>query len=253
VILASRLRVLGLVGAVGAAVIAACTTTTTTTTFTPITGIEIRSAALVAGFGCGMAPHQVFRYAATVSFAAPDGGPPPPQTVPIFTNIFDCFTDGVFENLPIADGGSLTFSIAIFAYNEDAYLNKAQLPPNLGCVPTLDGGGALNCTPATMTLSVDQRAAATWITTCTATQQAGTPVIAVCPPLSPPDAGVPEASTDAASDGAQVPADASGDAGLDATMAPEPDAASDGGMASPDGDASPADAGVADGSSSTDG
>jgi hypothetical protein len=248
VILASRLRILGLLAAAGTAAMAACTTTTTTTTFTPITGIEIRSAALVAGFGCGLGAGQVFRYAAALSFAGgSDAGALVQQNGVPLTNIFDCFADGVFENLPSSDAGSLTFNVAIFAYNEDAYFT-AGLPANLGCAPTPDGG-AQNCDPGTRPLTAAQEGFATWTTVCTATQQAGTPVIAVCGPLqsTAPTTG-PDAATDAASDGmASGPADAAADATQDAAAAT--DGAPDGALASPDAGDSSTDASAADGSS----
>ena len=158
---------------------AACATTTATTTYTPITGIEIRSAALVSGFGCGMGETQVYRYAAALSYgeepatepaATPDAeagtpdadagarneagaatdagagargteaGAPEAAGVPVeqngvpLTNIFDCFADGVFENLPSSDAGSQTFNVTIFAYNKELY-DDAGLPANLGCPP----------------------------------------------------------------------------------------------------------------------
>jgi hypothetical protein len=255
VILASRLRILGLLAAAGTAAVVACTTTTTTTTFTPITGIEIQSAALVAGFGCGTGPGQVFRYAAAVSFAGGnDAGALVQQSGVPLTNIFDCFADGVFENLPSSDAGSLTFNVAIFAYNEDDYVTKAGLPANLGCIPTPDGG-AMGCVPGTQPLTPTQEGFATWTTVCTATQQAGTPVIAVCGPLvSTRGAGL-DASTDAATDGpAEATADAATDAAADAAAnatdaaIQAPDGAADGGVAADAGDASE-DASVADGNS----
>jgi hypothetical protein len=227
VIPASRLRFLGLLASAGTAAAVACTTTTTTTTFTPITGIEIRSAALVAGFGCGTGSQQVFRYAAAVSFAGgTEAGALVEQSGVPLTNIFDCFADGVFENLPSSDAGSLTFNVTVFAYNEAAYVG-AGLPDDLGCPPTPDGG-ALQCNPASRPLTAAQEAAATWTTLCTATQQSGTPVIAVCGPLLSTSAA-PDASTDATADGPAVlppPADATTDAPVDAASStPESDAA----------------------------
>ncbi len=242
---ASRLRLLGLLAAAGTAAAAACTTTTTTTTFTPITGIEIRSAALVAGFGCGTGSGQVFRYAAAVSYAGgADAGALVLQSGVPLTNIFDCFADGVFENLPSSDAGSLTFNVAIFAYSEGDYFGKADLPDDLGCAPTPDGG-ALQCVPASRPLTPAQQAAATWTTLCTATQQSGTPVIAVCGPLRSARATPDASSTDATADGPAVapPADATTDAPVDATSSTP-----DSGATGPD--ASSSDAGDAsDGSS----
>jgi hypothetical protein len=218
----------------GAAAMASCSTTTSTTTYTPITGILIQAQSLVAGLGCGLEPNQVFRYAAAVSFAPEqNGGPDAGQNavegeeagalveqndVPL-TNIFDCFVDGVFENLPTSDAGSLTFTVTIYAYNEDRY-DMAALPASLGCPPAQDGS---LCTPGTQPLTDAQKKLAPWTTICTATQQSGTPVIAVCGPLTaPPEPG--DGSTDAALGAAS---DAAGDAG------PAVDAAGDAGRAPP--------------------
>jgi hypothetical protein len=252
VISARRLRALALFAGAGAAALASCTNSSTTTTYTPITGILIQSQALVAGFGCGQGGSQVFRYAAAVSFApAQDGGqvgldgeeagaPVEQMDMPL-TNIFDCFVDGVFENLPTSDAGSLTFTVTIYAYNMALY-DKAGLPASLGCPPAQDGG---LCTPGTVPLTDAQKKLAPWTTTCIATQQSGTPVIAVCGPLEAPatepgdgaiDAAL-EAASDAASDAGPA-VDAAGDAGatlpLDGSIdGAEP--ATDGGDASTDG------------------
>ena len=239
-ILGRRLLTLGLLAAAGTSALA-CTSSTTATTYTPITGIEIASAALVAGFGCGTGPGQVYRYAAVVSYknglGAGEAGAPVTQSGVPLTNIFDCFADGVFENLPSSDAGSLTFSVAIFAYSSDDYA-KAGLPANVGCPPVPDGG---TCTPSSQPVTPAQQRLATWTTLCTATQQAGTPVIAVCGPLveNPARSFVAaDAAADATREGAADAApEAAVDAAPDATIA-APDASTDGGMASPDADAS---------------
>jgi hypothetical protein len=258
VFLASRVRTLGLIAGAGACAVAACATTAATTTYTPITGIEIPSAALVSGFGCGTGQTQVYRYAAALSYgedagtepsATPDAeagrpdaqvgvrddaeagatdaeagatdaeagatdaeagvpgtevGAPEVTRVPVeqngvpLTNIFDCFADGVFENLPSSDAGSQTFVVTIFAYTKDSY-DDAGLPANLGCPPALDGG---QCTPASEPLTSAQESMAPWTTVCTATQQQGTPVVAVCAPLESPATGIEtDGSAPAAPDG----------------------------------------------------
>jgi hypothetical protein len=238
VILASRLRTLAqvtaLLAAAGASAVAACTSSTTTTTFTPITGIEIDSASLVAGFGCGTGENQVYRYVAALNFASGlDGGAPGAavvqSNVPL-TNIFECFSDGVFENLPPSDAGSLTFKVSIFAYSQSAYI-AAGLPANLGCPPMQDGGF---CSPSSTPITSGQEDKASWRTLCTATQQAGTPVIAVCPPLSTTEAPGADASSDAARDGevdagpdvaAAVPDASSEDAESPDAAPPAPDGA----------------------------
>lgn len=114
--------------AAGIAAIAGCpSTTATTTTFTPITGIEILASELTVGHGCSDTPeagsNAVFRYAAIVSYApdsgAPDGG------VTVWADVFECFANGVFENLPVNDGGNQLFDLVVFAWTE------AGFPPEL--------------------------------------------------------------------------------------------------------------------------
>ncbi len=236
-----------------------CTTTTTTTPYTPITGILLQSAPLVAGFGCGTGPMQVYRYAATVSYGSVPNdaeagalvaGPLVEQSGVPMTNIFDCFNDGVFENLPLSDAGGSTYVIAIFAYNLESYV-KAGLPPDLACPPLPDAG---LCMPGSKPLSTAQEAEAPWTTVCHATQQGGTPVYAICPPLESPTAPFEgaDASTDAAPEDAarEAASGAAGDATLDAPAGPldgatdanaaPPDGATDAGAA-PDVDAAPLD------------
>jgi hypothetical protein len=180
-------------------VLTGCPSTATTTGYTPITGIVILSSALVAGYGCGTGPGQIYRYAAIVYFAT-DGGP---QAPPLATNVFDCFTDGVFENLPVSDSGSQDFIVAIQAYN------RGTFPPELAC--PADGGPCAARDPTARTLLADATRA-TWASTCTATQQQGIPVLAVCQPLVPQDAGA-NAAADAEADTA---GEAAGGAGADA-------------------------------------
>jgi hypothetical protein len=193
-----HIRALGasatLTGAVACA-LTGCPSSATTTGYTPITGIVIRSSALVAGYGCGRGPGQVYRYAAIVYFATEGGA-----QGTLVANVFDCFTDGVFENLPVSDGGGQDFIVSIRAYN------FASFPPELQCQPT--GGPCAAQDPTTL---LADAARATWATTCAATQQQGIPVLAVCQPLAPQDAGA-----DAASDGM---ADAEAGALADAALA----------------------------------
>jgi hypothetical protein len=181
-------RAAGISTAMAAFGMAACATSTTTTGYTPITGILIRSSALVAGFGCGTGPEQVYRYAATVQYEttvgdAGDAGDAAPQVETNgrhWTNIFDCFADGVFENLPSSSTGSVSFNVAIAAYDKASY-DKTTLPSDLGCPPGL--AAAAVCQSVPQTIPAADTAKAPWTTTCSATQQQGIPVLAVCLPL----------------------------------------------------------------------
>jgi hypothetical protein len=192
--------------AAGAVGLAGCPQSGTTSIYTPVTGILIRSSTLVAGHGCGTAPGQVYRYAALVYYAsdASDGGTPivPAGAPPAGSqsSVFDCFADGLFSNLVASPTGSLSFSVAIYAFNFAAY------PPALNCQPPVEGDGNVICpgdNPATL-LGVVQGNVPTWTTTCDAVQQSGVSVLAVCRPLVPTAAA---GGVDAGSD-----ADESGDA-----------------------------------------
>lgn len=201
-------------GVTGGAVTAACTTTTVTTGITPITGVVIRADSLIAGFGCGTSPGQVFKYAAILTLAPPDagsmtdGGPSPAEggsvsdgeQSPSFSNIFDCFADGVFVNLPASPTGDQTYVIQILAFN------AADFNADNG-----DAGVLLDAGSDPVALEALQPKA-TWTTACYATQQSNIIVLAVCAPLTPAlsvsDAGVADATL-----GSDAGADAGADAG----------------------------------------
>jgi hypothetical protein len=123
-----------------------------------------------------------------------DGGAP---GAPLSSNVFDCFSDGVFENL--SDSGTERFSLEVLAFTKDGF------PAALQCLGGVDPTGN-PCAVVTDPGYAGQFAAdARWRTTCSATQQAGVPVLAVCPQLEPTDSG---AGTDGGDGGA---ADASSD------------------------------------------
>jgi hypothetical protein len=153
----------------------ACPTTTTTSSYTPITGILIRSASLVAGHGCGMGSGEVYRYGALVSYTV-DGVP---TGTPQWSGVFDCFTDGLFENL-ITDASNQGYFVQIAAWD------YAGFPSDLAC-----SNAASGCPGENVTTVSNDAPSAQWSTTCTATPQQGITVLAVCGPLvgAPVDAG----------------------------------------------------------------
>jgi hypothetical protein len=169
-----------LVPAVGAAVGLAlgCTTPPTTTLYTPITGIEIPSAAVVAGHGCGTRPGQVYRYAAVVAYPGEGGAL-------VTSGVFDCFADGIFSNL---DAGALNVTIYAFSHS--------SLPDALACSPP-----AAPCPGDDAGVVLSYATSADWTAACTATQVRGITAVASCSPLEPSDA-----------------AEDAGDAGVDATL-----------------------------------
>jgi len=163
-------------------VLRGCTPTAATSTYTPITGIEIPSANLVAGHGCGdRAPGQVYKYAALVRYGDAGCG----QDVDglgdvggnttmgvVASGVFDCFADGVFSNLPQTDAGS-GFVISIYAYNQCSFMPDVAWED-----------------PSVAMQSVASNPA-NWTATCTASQTPGVTAMACCPQLEPQDAAPP--------------------------------------------------------------
>ena len=180
-----------------------CPSDTTATGYTPITGIEILSSSLVSGHGCGTGPGQVYRYAAVVSYAADAGGAASDAGQLPVANVFDCFVDGVFESLPASSSGSQSFAITIFAYDRTSFPASLNCPPAGGPCPAQD--------PRAIGAVAGQ---ATWTTTCTATQQQGIPVLAVCGPLLPPSVMEAGAVLEAGGEGGGADG-GQGDAGSD--------------------------------------
>jgi len=168
---------------------AGCTDSSTPVALTPYTGINIDSASLISGFGCGTAPGQVFRYVVRVD-SAPDTGAPGAGLPAI--GVFDCYTDGVFEALPLSDAGNYDFALTIYAWDQ------ASLPPLLDC----DGGP---CSPPSPDALASVAPGAKWTTTCTATQQPGAVIFASCARLHLRPA---EIGADASAPGADASADA---------------------------------------------
>ena len=204
------------------AAVAACGTTAATTTIPPITGIIISSQSLVAGIGCGTGANQVYKYAAIVEFPPDAGVVSGTSQVVAVQNVFSCFSDGQFANLPASSliNVSLPFQIVIFAYNESAYLSQQA---------TIDGDVASpQSTQTTQLTSINAANSLliptpTWKTTCTAPVTLNVQSVAVCGPLVPysvaGDAGVP--------DGGAADASAPDDSGAADASAPDDSGAVD--------------------------
>lgn len=210
---ARAVSLLAAAGLAAAALAAACNNSAPSTGYTPITGIQIQASTIVAGRGCGLLPDQVFKYVAIVSPTTANGG----ASMPIVSGVFDCFVDGFFSNLPMPNGLSATFDIAILAYNEQSF------PSALTC-PAEGGLATQPCPGDNPDAALLFNAAANWTTTCTATQVQGGTSQATCQALQPSDAGLGNAGAadatdeadqgDAAGDGAESSeAEATGDEG----------------------------------------
>lgn len=176
--------------AFGVPALAGCASSAATTTYTPITGVIVSSVDLTAGFGCGTDPGQVYEYAALLSYSDDAGVP----QSPVFSGVFACYADGRLSNLPPSDSGSLSFDVTILAWNQ------ASFPPALECFPPSPASpnAFFPCPGDDVATVLSYEATANWSARCTATQQPGVSVLAVCDPLAPPrpaseDGGVPEA------------------------------------------------------------
>ena len=177
-----------LAAAAGLGTLAGCTTSAPSSPYTPITGIDIPSADLVIGHGCGNGAEgqqgKVYRYAAVVAYSdagagqGNDGGGGMVAHA-VASGVFDCFADGIFSNLPQSDAGNLSFTIAIYAYNQCSF------PPTLACATDTSAACPAE-DPNVVAQSIAARPS-NWTTTCTATQLPGVTVTADCLPLAPED------------------------------------------------------------------
>jgi len=199
VIVAGPLRTCAGFLAAAACAAIGCATTAASTGYTPPTGIKIPAQSLLVDVTCGSGADQVYKYAVIVSSIS--------DAAPAFvtSGIFDCYTDGVFSNLPSPDGGSVAFSVSVLAYNQASFPNALLCPPNTLPCPGDDAGDVLSW-----------KAAANWTATCTVTELQGVPSETNCGALEPngaiqaaaSDTGAPEAGPiDAAAGGDSTAAD----------------------------------------------
>jgi hypothetical protein len=171
---------LGALGVLGAgAGSAACTTDTAIVGVTPVTGVLVRSNALVTGIGCGTGDAQIFEYVAVVtSQDDPDVAAPelPPDGKSIWSGTYPCYADAVFVNLPFSQStATTTFDVKVFGYSKAAFDASTVEATASGI------GGTVN--EATRTNITALRTASTWTTDCKATQQPNVEVLADCAPL----------------------------------------------------------------------
>jgi hypothetical protein len=166
--------------------VAACGTTGSADTIQPITGVTVRAETLIAGRGCGIEATQLFKYAVVVyargEFAA--------------ANIYDCFTDGTFVELP--DIGVSRYTMEVFAYSRAAYVASGsnaidalmgRLNGNQAALRA-DAGGAAQREAIAADLRVLRSTKPTYSTTCSAEQLGLVQTLAVCQPLQLGSAGI---------------------------------------------------------------
>ena len=176
--------------ALGVPALAGCPSSATTTAYTPITGVIVSASDVTAGFGCGTDPGQVYRYAVLLEYSDDAGVP----QSPVFSEVFECYAPGQLSNLPPSDAGSLSFDVTILAWNQ------ASFPTALDCFPPSPASpnASFPCPGDDVGTVVSYQSTANWSTKCTATQQPGVSVLAVCDPLAPfaatsEDGGIREA------------------------------------------------------------
>lgn len=163
----ARTRVVaGAAVVLGLGLVVACSGTGATDTLSPITGITVRAETLTTGRGCGRGPTQIFRYAVAVLGRDPNNLAS--FTSFIAGNVYDCFSDAQFTNVP-ASGGSFDYRLQVVAYTEAAYLAAGDARIRAAAVNPAD------LAPTNPTFS----------TTCTAQEVAEVQALAACDPLSP--------------------------------------------------------------------
>src|SRR6185295_8411509 len=130
----------------------------------------VRAETLTADHGCGAASTQLFKYVVLVFGADPNADL-------AGANVYDCFTDGTFVDLPPI-GGKNAYRLEVFAYNKSAY-DQAAATGLEGVVATLardahtlavaDAGTGSNLRAAIGTnVALVRGKVATYSTTCTA-------------------------------------------------------------------------------------
>lgn len=149
----------------------ACGSSASTAILAPITGITVRAEAVTAGLGCGRANAQIFKYAVVVF----GQNPAALGTFDTYLagNVYDCFSDGLFVNLP-ATAGNTDYRLHVYAYNAAAY------------------GAATDATIRAAVANPTMLAATnpTFTTTCSATEVPDVQALAVCQPLTAGSGGV---------------------------------------------------------------
>jgi len=177
-LIAHFLGIVGSVGLVGGA-LAACGSTGGGEAIQPITGVTVRAETLTTGRGCGTAPTQLFKYAVVV-FARGEY---------VAGNVYDCFTDGTFVELP--DIETSLYTMEVFAYSRAAYVAvgaealgaiMARLNANRAVLGT-DAGGPPQREAINQDLARLRSSTPTYSTTCTAEQLGLVQTLAICKPL----------------------------------------------------------------------
>jgi hypothetical protein len=165
------------------------------TGITPTTGIVVRADDLVAGYGCGTGPSQIYEYAVIISSFPEEGGV---GAVFIAGGAYPCYADATFINLCASTSGSLSFNVNVYAFTEAQWnleSSKLQNPPlqDLESYCQFDGGtqASFNTDVNLENYLIQYGSLASYMEDCVGTQQENIEVEAVCPaqgltPVTPP-------------------------------------------------------------------
>jgi hypothetical protein len=145
----------------------------------PITGVVVRAESLTNGRGCGRGATQIFKYAAVVFGRGGSGA----FDQFVAGNVYDCFTDGLFVDLPLSSTGTFDYRVQVYAYNEAAYRAAGDQQVRF----------AATGSPATL-IGTNP----TLTTTCAAQQIELVQSLAFCKPLTIGTAGIDDATKPAA-------------------------------------------------------
>jgi hypothetical protein len=129
-----------------------CGSSAATTILVPITGVTVRAESITTGLG----PNPM-AIGALGSF-----------DTPLASNVFDCFSDGLFVNLP-ATAGSTDYKLSVYAYSAQAY--EAATDAKIRAALAGTDAATLAATSPTFT------------TTCSATEIPDVQSLAACQPL----------------------------------------------------------------------
>ena len=190
---------------------AACGSTASSEILQPITGVTLRAESLTAGHGCGTASTQLFKYSVLVLVANADDAANPSIPVAqkrydevVAGNVYDCFTDGTFVDLPVVvlpSGQTVGFyQLQVFAYNQASYAAATDLPRFMASLQAnrfalladVGDGGTGSVARAAIQADVTRIRALipTFSTACNAEQLGLVQTLAVCNPLQLGTVGV---------------------------------------------------------------
>ncbi len=225
----------GSLAAVAVGGLTACPGTATPTGYAPVQGVTLNLGDVLGSLRCGTGPDEVYKYTVVVWYAV-DGGPQP-GAAPLASNVWDCFSQAVFDNLPASDAGSSTYFLEVYAYSyagalaaQGSAVGDAEgIDPGFWCQGGLGTGGATCPFVQDAGSAVSLGDSAQWKATCTATQPWMAPITASCGPLEPvgPSASSNDAAAEASADGASADSGEAGspesstDTGISETSVPD--------------------------------